>query len=54
VSFVYIGNTIRYDVETNNGILFKVDIQTHGLPTLSMGEKVYVSFVKTTLGIPTG
>jgi iron(III) transport system ATP-binding protein len=57
VSFAsYIGNTIRYDVETNNGILFKVDIQNPwGYQPFSMGEKVYVSFpVKTTLGIPTG
>jgi iron(III) transport system ATP-binding protein len=57
VSFAsYIGNTIRYDVETNNGILFKVDIQNPwGYQPFSIGEKVYVSFpVKTTLGIPAG
>jgi iron(III) transport system ATP-binding protein len=57
VSFAsYIGNTIRYDVETNNRLVFKVDIQNPwGYQPLSMGEKVYVSFpVKTTLGIPTG
>jgi iron(III) transport system ATP-binding protein len=55
VSFAYyIGNTTRYDVEINSGVLFKVDIQNpieH--EAFSMGEKVYVSFpVKTTLGIP--
>ncbi len=55
VSFAYyIGNTIRYDVEINSELLFKVDIQNpieH--KPFSMGEKVYVSFpVKTTLGIP--
>jgi iron(III) transport system ATP-binding protein len=54
VSFAsYIGNTIRYDVEVNSGLLFKVDIQNpieHN--PFSIGEKVYVSFpVKTTLGI---
>ena len=57
VSFAsYIGNTIRYDVETNNGLAFKVDVQNPwGYQPFSMGEKVYVSFpVKTTLGIPTG
>jgi iron(III) transport system ATP-binding protein len=57
VSFAYyIGNTIRYDVETNHGILFKVDIQNPwGYQPFSIGEKVYVSFpVKTTLGIPAG
>ena len=57
VSFAsYIGNTIRYDVETNNGILFKVDIQNPwGYQPFSIGERVYVSFpVKTTLGIPAG
>lgn len=55
VSFAYyIGNTIRYDVEINSGMLFKVDIQNpieH--KPFSIGEKVYVSFpVKTALGIP--
>jgi ABC-type Fe3+/spermidine/putrescine transport system ATPase subunit len=55
VSFAYyIGNTIRYDVEVNSGILFKVDIQNpieH--KPFSMGEKVYVSFpMRTTIGIP--
>jgi iron(III) transport system ATP-binding protein len=57
VSFAsYIGNTIRYDVETNKGVLFKVDIQNPwGYQPFSIGEKVYVSFpVKTTLGISTG
>ena len=55
VSFAYyIGNTIRYDVEINSEILFKVDIQNPwGHQPFSIGEKVYVSFpVKTTLGIP--
>ena len=55
VSFAYyMGNTIRYDVEINKAILFKVDVQNpweHQL--FSMGEKVYVSFpIKITLGIP--
>jgi spermidine/putrescine ABC transporter ATP-binding subunit len=55
VSFAYyIGNTIRYDVEINSEMLFKVDIQNpieH--KPFSMGEKVYVSFpAKTTIGIP--
>jgi ABC-type Fe3+/spermidine/putrescine transport system ATPase subunit len=57
VSFAYyMGNTIRYDVETNNGILFKADIQNPwGYQPFSIGERVYVSFpIKTTLGIPTG
>ena len=50
----YIGNTIRYDVEINSEILFKVDVQNPwGYQPFSIGEKVYVSFpVKTTLGIP--
>jgi iron(III) transport system ATP-binding protein len=55
VSFAYyIGNTIRYDVEINGGLIFKVDIQNpveH--KPFPIGEKVYVIFsVKTTLGIP--
>jgi len=55
VSFAYyIGNTIRYDVEINSGMLFKVDIQNpieH--KPFSIGEKVYVGFpAKTALGIP--
>jgi iron(III) transport system ATP-binding protein len=55
VSFAYyMGNTIRYDVEINKEILFKVDVQNpweHRL--FAMGEKVNVSFpIKTTLGIP--
>lgn len=57
VSFAYyIGNTIRYDVEMNHGIIFKVDIQNPwGYQPFSTGEKVYISFpVKTTLGIPAG
>jgi len=54
VSFAsYIGNTIRYDVEINGEIIFKVDVQNPwGYQHFSIGEKVYVSFpVKTTLGI---
>jgi spermidine/putrescine ABC transporter ATP-binding subunit len=54
VSFAsYIGNTIRYDVEINGEIIFKVDVQNPwGYQPFSIGEKVYVSFpVKTTLGI---
>ncbi len=57
VSFAsYIGNTIRYDVEINSEIIFKVDIQNPwGYQPFSIGEKVYVNFpVKTTLGIPAG
>jgi len=57
VSFAsYIGNTIRYDVEINSEIIFKVDIQNPwGYQPFSIGEKVYVSFpIKTTLGIPAG
>ena len=55
VSFAsYIGNTIRYDVELNHEIVFKVDIQNPwGYQPIPIGEQVYVSFpVKTTLGIP--
>jgi iron(III) transport system ATP-binding protein len=55
VSFAsYIGNTIRYDVEINSEIIFKVDIQNPwGYQPFSIGKKVYVSFpIKTTLGIP--
>ena len=55
VSFAsYIGNTIRYDVEINGEISFKVDIQNPwGYQPFSIGEKVNVRFpVKTTLGIP--
>lgn len=54
VSFAYyMGNTIRYDVEMNQDILFKVDIPNPwGYEPFAIGEKVYVSFpVKTTLGI---
>ena len=54
VSFAsYIGNTIRYDVEMKQDILFKVDIQNPwGYEPFAIGEKVFVSFpVKTTLGI---
>ncbi len=55
VSFAsYIGNTIRYDVEVDREIIFKVDIQNPwGYRPFSIGEQVYVSFpIKTTLGIP--
>jgi iron(III) transport system ATP-binding protein len=50
----YIGNTIRYDVEIKNGLLFKVDIQNPWYhQPFSMGEKVYISFPREiTLGIP--
>jgi iron(III) transport system ATP-binding protein len=54
VSFAYyIGNTIRYDVEMEQGVLFKVDIQNPwGYEPFAIGETVFVSFpVKTTLGI---
>ncbi|MFB3884881.1 MAG: ABC transporter ATP-binding protein [Thermodesulfobacteriota bacterium] len=57
VSFAYyIGNTIRYDIEMNHDIIFKVDIQNPwGYQPFSIGEKVYVNFpIKTTLGIPSG
>ena len=55
VSFAYyMGSTIRYDVEMDSNLLFKVDAQNpweH--QPFSIGEKVYVSFpVETTLGIP--
>jgi ABC-type Fe3+/spermidine/putrescine transport system ATPase subunit len=55
VSFAsYIGNTVRYDVEIGQGLLFKVDVQNPwDHKPYPMGEKVYVSFpVKTSLGIP--
>jgi hypothetical protein len=54
VSFAYyMGNTIRYDVEMNQDVLFKVDIPNPwGYQPFAIGEKVFVSFpVKTTLGI---
>ena len=55
VSFAsYIGNTIRYDVELQNGKVFKVDVQNpwyHQI--LPLGEKVWVTFPQQiTLGIP--
>jgi iron(III) transport system ATP-binding protein len=55
VSFAYyIGNAIRYDVEMNSHVLFRIDIQNpweHQL--FSIGEKVYITFpIKTALGIP--
>jgi ABC-type Fe3+/spermidine/putrescine transport system ATPase subunit len=55
VSFAsYIGNTVRYDVEIGQGLIFKVDVQNPwDHKPYPMGEKVYVSFpVKTSLGIP--
>jgi ABC-type Fe3+/spermidine/putrescine transport system ATPase subunit len=55
VSFAYyMGNTIRYDVEVNSGLLFKVDVQNPWEHQLySMGEKVWIHFpLETTLGIP--
>ncbi len=50
----YIGNTIRYDVEMQNGKIFKVDIQNPWYhQTLPQGEKVYISIPQQiTLGIP--
>jgi iron(III) transport system ATP-binding protein len=50
----YIGNTIRYDVEIQNGKIFKVDIQNPWYhQVLPLGEKVFVTFPqKITLGIP--
>ena len=55
VSFAYyMGNTIRYDVEMDSDLLFKVDVQNpweH--QPFSIGEKVYVTFpIGITLGIP--
>jgi ABC-type Fe3+/spermidine/putrescine transport system ATPase subunit len=55
VSFAYyIGSTIRYDVEINNALLFKVDVENpweHQVFTI--GEKVSIRFpIKMTLGIP--
>jgi iron(III) transport system ATP-binding protein len=55
ISFAYyIGNTIRYDVEINSGLLFKVDVENpweHQV--FSIGEKVHIRFpIKMTLGIP--
>src|SRR5512136_2874260 len=46
VSFAsYIGNTIRYDVEINGEIIFKVDVQNPwGCQPFSIGEKIYISF----------
>jgi len=55
VSFAsYIGNTIRYDVEIQNGKIFKVDIQNPWYhQVLPLGEKVLVTFPQQiTLGIP--
>ena len=55
VSFAsYIGNTIRYDVELQNGKIFKVDIQNPWYhQPFPLGEKVLISFPQQiTLGIP--
>ena len=55
VSFAYyMGNTIRYDVEVNSGLLFKVDVQNPWEHQLySMGDKVCIHFPReTALGIP--
>jgi len=55
VSFAsYIGNTVRYDVEIGEGLIFKVDVQNPwDHKPYPMGEKVVVFFpVKTSLGIP--
>ncbi len=50
----YIGNTIRYDVEIQNGKIFKVDIQNPWYhQVLPLGEKVFVTFPRQiTRGIP--
>jgi hypothetical protein len=50
----YIGNTIRYDVEIQNGMIFKVDIQNPWYhQVLPLGEKIFVSFPRQiTRGIP--
>jgi len=55
VSFAYyIGNTIRYDVEIDSGLLFKVDVENpweHQV--FSIGDKVCIHFpIRMTLGIP--
>jgi iron(III) transport system ATP-binding protein len=55
VSFAsYIGNTIRYDVEIQNGKIFKVDVQNPWYhQVFAQGEKVFVAFPQQiTLGIP--
>ena len=55
VSFAsYIGNTIRYDVEIQNGKIFKVDVQNPWYhQVFPQGEKVFVTFPRQiTLGIP--
>jgi iron(III) transport system ATP-binding protein len=50
----YIGNTMRYDVEMKDNLIFKVDVQNPwGHQPFSVGEKVFIRFpVETTLGIP--
>jgi len=55
VSFAYyIGNTIRYDVEIDSTLLFKVDVENpweHQV--FSIGDKVCIHFpIRMTLGIP--
>jgi hypothetical protein len=55
VSFAsYIGNAIRYDIELDQGTLFKVDIQNPwNQQAFPIGQEVHVHFpVQITLGIP--
>ncbi len=55
VSFAsYIGNTVRYDVELGEGMIFKVDVQNPWDHTpYAMGQRVFIDFpIKTTRGIP--
>ena len=49
----YIGNTIRYDVEIENGFIFKVDIQNPWFTSpFPWGESVGPFPMEITLGIP--
>jgi len=55
VSFAsFIGNTIRYDVEIGQGLIFRVDVQNpRDHKPFAIGEEVVVAFAaKTTLAIP--
>ena len=55
VSFAsYIGNTVRYDVEFHQNVMFKVDIQNpRDHRPYAIGDEVYVHFpVETALAIP--
>ena len=55
VSFAsFIGNTIRYDVEIGEGLIFRVDVQNpRDHKPYAIGEGVTVTFsAKTTLAIP--